>query len=73
MIPAASPGFVVPARSPVHHFSADTNHGFFLSSRNLPSSPDFQMLALQYAIRHYCGSDYIRAAGTGPRHDQRQS
>jgi len=38
--------------------------GFFLSKWNLiPSDrPALRRLALQHAIRHYCGSDDMRAA-----------
>jgi hypothetical protein len=47
--------------SHVHHYASDIRCGFFLSRRNLiPETPAFGCLALQYAFRHYCGSDGVR-------------
>jgi hypothetical protein len=55
----------VPADAAVHHFAADRKQWilFEQAEPDTPDRPTFRRLALQHAIRHYCGSDDMRRAG----------
>jgi hypothetical protein len=48
----------------VHHFAADWKQWILFEQTELilPDHPALRCLALQHVIRHYCGSDDMRAA-----------
>jgi hypothetical protein len=54
----------VAADAAVHHFTADRKQWILFEQTEpvTPGRPTFRRLALQHAIRHYCGSDDMRKA-----------